>query len=327
MRNFFSIIFIVAIILYMGCTAPKIRLFPSQADPLKESTLQGKAKQKIVIIPVRGIISDAPRVGFVRTRPSIVQEVVSQLRLAEKDKNVKAVILKIDSPGGTVTGSDILYNEIVNFKNRTDTTVVAAMMGVAASGAYQISLTADYILAHPTTVTGSIGAVMVRPKVTGLMHKVGVGVEINKSGKNKDMGSPYRATSPEEDQILQDLIDRLGLRFVDLVEKHRELGPQAIAEISTGRVFLANEALELGLVDDIGYLEKALLQTKKLAKLPDDVKVVVYRRSEYPDDNIYNTSTRYGEGNGSFISLGLLESLDEFKTGFYYLWPAVTMSE
>ncbi|NNL78831.1 MAG: signal peptide peptidase SppA [Desulfobacterales bacterium] len=303
-----------------------MRLFPSQADPLRERTLEGKADQKILLIPVRGIISDAPKVGIVRTQPSIVQEVVSQLRLAEEDKNVKAVILKIDSPGGTVTGSDILYNEILDFKNRSGATLVAALMGVAASGAYQISLPADYILAHPTTVTGSIGAIMVRPRVTGLMQKVGVGVEVSKSGKNKDMGSPFRATSPEEEQILQDLTDRLGSRFVDLVAKHRKLAPELIAEISTARIYLSNEALRIGLVDEIGYLDQAIVQAKKLAGVPKDARVVIYRRDEYPNDNIYNTSTR-SVGKGSLISLPLPGSLDQIKTGFYYLWPAVAMSD
>jgi protease-4 len=151
------------------------------------------------------------------------------------------------------------------------------------------------------------------------MQKVGVGVEVNKSGKNKDMGSPFRATSPEEEKILQDLTDRLGSRFVDLVAKHRKLEPEVIAEISTARVYLAGEALELGLVDDIGYLEKAVLQAKKLAELPENAKVVVYRRTKYPDDNIYNTSTRHGGGNGS--------SLSHISTGFYYLWPAAAAWE
>ncbi len=301
------LITLLAIEFFMiGCTAPKIRLFPSQADPLKEFTLEGKAKQKILVIPVRGIISNAPREGFIRTRPSMVQEVVSQLRLAEEDKDVKAVIFKIDSPGGSVTASDILYNEIEVFKKRTGAKVVAAMMGLTASGGYYISLPADYILAHPTTITGSIGVIFRRPRVTGLMKKVGIDLEVNKSGKNKDIGSPFRAATAEEEKIFQDLTDRLAVRFVDLVVRHRHLEPDIIAEISSARVYLANEALELGLVDEIGYLETAVLQAKKLARLPEDAKVVVYRRTEYPDDNLYNTSTRYDEGHGSLISLNLL---------------------
>jgi len=327
MRKSFLIALLVIEFFMIGCTAPKIRLFPSQADPLKEFTLEGKADQKILVIPVRGIITNQPREGFIRTRPSMVQEIVSQLRLAEEDENVKAVILKIDSPGGSVTASDVLYNEISTFKERTGTKVVVAMMGMAASGGYYISLPADYILAHPTTLTGSIGVIFMRPKVTGLMEKIGVAVNVNKSGADKDMGSPFRQTSAEEEKIFQDLTDRLGVRFVDLVAKHRKLEPAIIAEIATAQIYLSYEALELGLVDEIGYLENAVLQAKKLAQLPEDAKVVVYRRTEYPDDNIYNTSTSYGGGDVSLISLKLPGSLSHIRTGFYYLWSAALQDD
>jgi len=188
--------------LFIGCAAPKIRLFPSQADPLKEFTLEGKADPKILVLPVRGVISDAPREGIIRTRPSLVQEIVSQLRLAEDDKKVKAVVLKVDSPGGSVTASDILFNEILAFKERTGAKVIVTMMGLAASGGYYISLPADYIVAHPTTLTGSIGVIFLRTKVAGLMEKIGVGVEVNKSGINKDMGMPYRSATAQENEIL-----------------------------------------------------------------------------------------------------------------------------
>ena len=145
---------------------------------------------------------------------------------------------------------------------------------------------------------------------------------MNKSGADKDMGSPFRQTSAAEEKIFQDLTDRLGKRFVDLVARHRKLGPEVVAQISTARVYLANEALELGLVDEIGYLENAVDQAKKLAGLADDARVVVYRRTEYPDDNIYNTSTRYdGDGKLSLISMELPGSLNHIQTGFYYLWP------
>jgi protease-4 len=327
MRKLLISTLLVMFISITGCTAPKIRLFPSQADPLREFTLQGKQAPKILVIPIRGIISNRPKEGLIRTKPSIVQEVVSQLRRAEEDNDIKAVILKIDSPGGSVTASDILYNEIATFKEHTGVKVVAAMMGVAASGGYYIALPADYILAHPTTITGSIGVIFARPKVTGLMQKIGVDLEVNKSGADKDMGSPFRQTSAEEEKIFQDLTDRLGVRFVDLVARHRKLEPGVVAKISSARVYLANEALELGLVDEVGYLDKAILEAKKLAELPDDAKVVVYRRTEYPDDNIYNTSTRYGGGKASLISMELPGSLNHIQTGFYYLWPAAVTDD
>jgi len=328
MRKSILIALVVISLIFVGCTAPKIRLFPSQADPLQEFTLEGKADPKILVIPVRGVISDNPREGFIRTRPSLVQEVVSQLRLAEDDKKVKAVVLKIDSPGGTVTASDILFNEILTFKERTKAKVVVAMMGVAASGGYYISLPADYIFAHPTTLTGSVGVIFLRPKVIGLMEKIGMGVEVNKSGINKDMGMPYRPATAEEKNILQAMTDRLGVRFIDLAAKYRNLSPSVTAQIATARVYLANEALELGMVDEIGYLDQAIAKAKQLADLPDNARVTVYRRTEFPDDNIYNTSTRYGGGDLSVISVDLLpDSLNQLRTGFYYLWPAVTMAD
>lgn len=327
MRKLLTVALTIMLISIFGCQSAKIRLFPSQADPLKEYALEGEGNEKILVVPVRGIISDVPREGLIRTKPSLVQEVVSQLRLAEEDDRVKAVILKIDSPGGSVTASDILYNEIAGYKKRTNAKVVAAMMGVAASGAYYIALPADYIQAHPTTITGSIGVIFARPKVTGLMQKIGVDVEVNKSGTDKDMGSPFRPTSAKEEKIFQELTDQLGDRFINKVASHRNLDPEALARISTARVFLANEALDLGLVDQIGYLENAVDQAKKLAGLGEDAKVIVYRRTEYPDDNIYNTSTRYGGGKVSLISLELPGSLDQIQTGFFYLWPAALADE
>lgn len=321
-----SLIVLTTLVLFLiGCAAPRIRLFPSKADPLQEYTLQGEAQQKVLLIPVKGVISDSSRKGLFRTKPSMVQEIVSQLRLAEKDSQVKAVLLTINSPGGTVTASDVLYHEIAAFKKRSGAKVVAAMMDVAASGGYYISLPADFILAHPTTVTGSIGVIFLRPNVTGLMGKIGLDVQVNKSGKDKDMGSPFRPSTAEENKILQSLTDQMGRRFLNLVAAHRHLEPKTLAQISTARVYLADEALRLGLVDKIGYLSDAVAEAKKLAGLPPDAKVVVYRRIEYPDDNLYNTSTMQYEGHRpALVSLGLPQPLTNLQAGFYYLWsPAL----
>jgi len=321
MQRYLTIILAVTALFVSGCAVPKIRLFPDATDPLQEFTIEGTEKGKVLVIPIRGIISDVPRKGFPRARPSMVQEIVSQLRLAEKDEEVSAVFLKIDSPGGSTTASDLLYHEIMAFKKRTGAKVVVAMMDVATSGAYYVSLPADFILAHPTTLTGSIGVIFLRPMVTGLMGKIGLNMEVSKFGKNKDMGSPFRQTTEEEQKILQGLTDELGGRFVSLVAKHRETDQKALADISTARVYLAKEALQLGLVDKIGYLSDALSQAKTLAGLPENAKVVVYRRTEYPDDNLYNTSTTQYSGRGlSLIDLGLPDFMTSLRAGFYYLW-------
>jgi len=246
---------------------------------------------------------------------------VSQLLLAEKDKNIKAIILQINSPGGTVTACDMLYYELMEFKKRTGVKIIAAMMDVAASGGYYVSLPADYILAHPTTITGSIGVIFQRPVVAGFMDKVGLAVDVSVSGKNKDMGSPYRKSTEEERRIIQELTDALGQRFRDLVSKHRNLTGDSLAEAATARVFLAREALELGLIDQIGYLNDAKAKAREAAGLPENAKVVVYRRVESPNDNIYNTSFSGFEGTPkSLIDVRLPDATAFLNAGFYYVW-------
>jgi signal peptide peptidase SppA len=199
-----ALIVLIIVAIFAGCVSSR-SYFEPESNPLKEHILQGRDSDKVLLIPVTGFISDKRRQEFVRTEPSVVQEVVSHLRKAESDSRVKAVVLKIDSPGGTVTASDILYNEIVAFKKRTGSWVVVTMMNVAASGGYYISLPADHIVAHPTSVTGSIGVLFIQPKFTGLMDKIGVTFDVSKSGDKKDMGSPLRQSTEEEQQIMQDL--------------------------------------------------------------------------------------------------------------------------
>ena len=328
MRKCIAIVAAVVVLFLIGCQGPKIRLFPSAADPLQEFTLEGSAKGKVLVIHIRGTISDAPRRRLVSTRPSMVQEVVSQLRKAEKDSDIKAVLFKINSPGGSVTASDILYNEIVAFKTKTQAKVVAAMMDVAASGGYYISLPADFILAHPTSITGSVGVLFLRPDVAGLMDKIGVGIEVSKTGKNKDMGSPFRQATAEEKQIVQNMIDRLGERFINRIAAHRRIDLQRLKEISTARIFLADDALKLGMIDRVGYISEAVSTAKRLAELPVDAKVIVYRRTKFPNDNLYNPTTSHYEGRGlSIVSLDLPVSMTSYPAGFYYLWQPGAMGE
>lgn len=311
--------------LLAGCGTPKVNLFPDHTAPLQEHVIEGTTKGKVLVIPVEGMISDSPRRGMLRSEPSMVQEVVSQLRRAEKDEEIRAVLLTINSAGGSVTASDILYHEIFRFKEKTGAKVVAAMMDIAASGGYYVALAADRIVAHPTSVTGSIGALFIRPRVAGLMEKVGVEVAVSKSGEGKDMGSPFRPGTKEENELFDALINDMGNRFRSLVLQRRHLSDARLSAVSTARVFLAEEARKLGLVDEVGYLSDAVAGAKKLAKLPDDAKVVAYRRTEYPDDNIYNTSLNRADfPKTSLVDLGMLDSIIQVQPGFYYLWtPAL----
>lgn len=322
LRNLSVVSIFSVLLLCSGCIKTKITIFPDKTEPLQEYTLQGSGKEKILIVPVKGFISDSGRSFSLVNKANMVEEVVSQLKKAGKDKEIKAVILQIDSPGGSVTASDILYHEIMEYKKHSGSKIVAAMMGVAASGGYYVALPADFIVAHPTTITGSIGVVFLMPNVSGLMNKIGVEVETNKSGKNKDMGSPFRKPTPEEERIFQSLIDDLAGRFISLAVTHRKLTDQAREDISSARVYTAADALNLGLVDKIGYLDDAIRSAAKLAELSEDAKVVVYRRTEYPNDNIYNTTSiaKQDLPQVNLIDLGLGDSIPPLRNGFYYLW-------
>jgi len=325
MKTLRAVVLVASALFLLSCAAPRIKLYPGRTDPLQEFVLSGKAEQKVLVIPIRGIIADQPKQGLLRSEPSVVEETVAHLRKAGEDGDIRAVLFKIDSPGGTVTASDILYHEIERFKQRTGKKIVAAMMGMAASGGYYVSLPADYILAHPTTVTGSVGVIFLRPRLEGLMTKIGVGVEVSKSGRNKDMNSPFRASSQEEKEMMQAQTEAMGRRFVDLVRAHRTLSEASLEEISSGRIYLADEALKLGMVDEVGYLEDALSQAKRLAGLAEDAKVIIYRRTEYPDDTLYNTATASSAGDGGPVAVIDL-NIPGLASGFYYLWPPAALS-
>ena len=321
----FMVLILTSIVIMGGCAAPQLKLFSDASDPLKESILQGSEKGKVLVVSLRGVISTRPKEGTLRTMPSMVQEVVSQLRMAEKDKEIKCLLLTVDSPGGTATASDILYNEILAFKERTKVKIVVSMMDIAASGGYYVSLPADVIFAHPTTITGSIGVVFMRPNVTGLIDKIGFSMDVNKSGKNKDMGSPFRRPTAEETQMLQDLTDGLADQFLKLVARHRNLEETTLSTISTARVYLPTEAKALGLIDKIGYLDEAIAEALEISGLPEKAKVVVYRRTVFPNDNLYNPlTTRSSIQAKPLLDLGIQNTATHLSPGFYYIWtPAL----
>ncbi len=198
MKNRAWIFIAIGFFLVQGCATPKIQMFTDSSDPYKEFTLEGSQTPKVLVIQANGQIDEGPSRGLLRDRPGMVPDIVSQLRLAEKDKDIGAVVIKINSPGGSVTASDVLYHELKTFKEKTGVKMVAVFMGIAASGGYYIALPADRIVAHPTTITGSVGVIFLQPKVEGLMEKLGVEVDVSKSGDKKDMGSPFRPSTAEE---------------------------------------------------------------------------------------------------------------------------------
>ncbi len=307
-------------LLCAGCS-PKISLISGPKESLEEQILSGSSSPKVLLLPIRGMLSTSPGSGLVTTRPSIVHEITARLNKAAKDDDVKALVLSIDSPGGTATASDILYESILRFKQKTGAKVVAILLEVAASGGYYTAAAADRIVAHPTTLTGSIGTIFIRPDAAGLMDKLGIRAEVTKSGELKDMGSFMRGSTPKEQAMFQTIIDQMNARFLKVVSTSRHLTPQQLATVRDGRIMTASQALDLGLVDSLGYASDALKLAKQLAGLPEDAKVITYRREEYEDDSPYNTILNQTPTSPSLIRTGLPDGLLSVPhTGFYYLW-------
>ncbi|MBI4805260.1 MAG: signal peptide peptidase SppA [Desulfovibrio sp.] len=307
-----------------GCS-PRLSLFGDPASTsLTQSVLEGSGSAKVLVLPVSGFIGLGPRQGLLSSRPGTVQEATAILRKAAKDKNVKALVLLIDSPGGTVAGTDMLFKEIEAYKASTHVKVVAQAMTVCASGGYYLALAADEIQATPASVVGSVGTLFVSPKLAGLMGKIGVDAEVTKSGSLKDMGSPFRASTEEERRITQEMIDQMNAMFLELLASKRKLSRSQKDEAARAGVYAGGKAKELGLVDRLGYPRDALARAKALAGVAENAKVVVYRRSKYEDDTYYNAATGQWGGEGAKtlgVSIGL-ESLGmPVDAGFYYLWP------
>lgn len=317
---------IVAIAALAACAMPKVKIGQDFTEPLREFVLKGNPKAgKVLIVPVDGFIDQDRKFGLLGSRPSIVQEVVSQLEKAARDRSIKAVVVEIDSPGGTATASDTLFNEVERYRERSGAKIVSLLMNLATSGGYYVALAGDRIVAHPTTVTGSVGAIFLRPKVQGLMGKVGVEAEVTKSGVHKDMGSPFRETTDEERRQFASIIEGHAKRFQDTVLRRRGLPEEARATFSDARIMAASEALSLKLVDRVGYFEDAIEEARALAGLSEDAAVVVFRREAFADDNVYNTATASGPGRSpSLVDLGVEHMVPVARAGFYYLWlPSV----
>ena len=273
----------------VGCGVVSIDLTP-RVRPLEESTVGGSGASKVLLIDLGGVLAEEPIFTF-ESRPPVplIARVREELEKAEADSQVRAVVLRINSPGGTVTASDILYHEITQFKERRKVPVVASILDVGASGGYYVALAADRIFAHPTTVTGSIGVLMLTVNASGLLEKIGVSAGYVTSGPFKDMGSPFRDLRPEERALFQDLINGFYGRFVGIVAKSRKLDEAHVRSFADGRIYPAPEALSLGLIDQIGYLDDAIAAARGAAGLTE-AKVVTYHRPRQYRATIYSST-------------------------------------
>jgi len=316
----YSVYLVLALVLSLptGCAFVNVPLVPPPA-PLEEQVLEGDGTRKILLLDISGIISEQEKSGGLlgRSTPSMVSLIRESLYKAEKDKDLDGIILRINSPGGTVTASDIIHHDITEFKKRTKVPVQACIMGIGTSGGYYIATAADRITAHPTAITGSIGVVLMKFNVEGLMGKIGVEEQTVKSGDKKDIMSPFRKATPEEVKLGQEIIDQLYGRFLDVVMARtgNTLSRGDLRKAADGRIYTAAQALQAGLIDTTGYLDDVVRGIRE--NIGDDrARVVTYYRAGSYKGSIYAGAAEK-EGLAELLGGGV----DVLSGGgFMYLW-------
>lgn len=263
------------------------------------------ASHKVAIIPISGVILEGSD-GFVK----------HAIDRVSKDDAVKAVVLRVDSPGGSVSGSNYLYHHLKKLTEKSKIPLVVSMGSIAASGGYYVSMAAgptpDSIYAEPTTWTGSIGVIIPHYNVAGLFKEYGIQEDSVASHRLKNMGSLARQMTDEERKIFQDLVEESFIQFKDIIRENRPQLKDTLDKLATGQIYTAKQALKQKLIDRIGFLEDAVDQAIKLAKLDaKNVTVVKYR----PEINL--ADLLLGQARSSGFDLNQL--LDSASPQAYYL--------
>lgn len=230
--------------------------------------------EAVAIVPVEGAIVSGEPVSPFADNMAYSGQINNYLRQAQDNTSVKAIVLRINSPGGSVVASDEIYNELL----KVEKPIVVSMGEMAASGGYYISCAADKILANPSTLTGSIGVIAQMPNVEELMEKIGVEVTTIKSGTHKDEGSPFREMTEEEKAIWQTIISESYEQFVGIVAKGRGLSQEKVKELADGRIYTGQQAVELGLADQLGNLPEAIDLAAELGGIEGEPRLIKYHR-------------------------------------------------
>lgn len=303
--------------LLAGCITVNI---PPGPGPLVETQISGSGSSKVLMLDLIGMISSSEEHGFYPL-PSQVARLKEALTKAADDPKIQSLVLRINTPGGTVTASDVLYHELRLFKKKKNIPIIASIMDVGASGGYYVAMGADKIVAHPSSITGSLGVIMLTMNANGLLEKIGVHANAITSGPKKDMGSPFRAMTDEERAIFQSVINGFYERFLTVIKEGRKnLTAEEIRRLADGRIYSGEQAKAVGLVDSIGYLDDAVELAKREAGLTE-ARLVVYQQPGEYRHNIYSRMLNQQGNNGSLLSNFDLMALVRGGTPqFMYLW-------
>ena len=304
--------------IFTGCAFVNVNI-PTGHGPLEERTIEGEGKQKILLIDISGVISDKERRrGLAGKQPSLPARIREELKKAKDDPLVAGVVLRIDSPGGTVAASDTIHHEVQDFRRRSKKPVYASITGLGTSGGYYVACAADKIHVHPAAITGSIGVIAMQLNIEGLMEKLGIQDKTYTTGKNKALFTPVRADTPEEKEIIQALLNSFHERFVDIVFSARKnkLSRSAVASLADGRPYTAKQALDNGLIDAVAYMDETIA-TMKLDLGLKEARVIRYVRPGGHGGSIYSIK----DSSVNMVSVDGGFHIDMQGPEFMYIWP------
>ncbi|MDR7595615.1 MAG: signal peptide peptidase SppA [Armatimonadota bacterium] len=239
-----------------------------------ERVVAGEGADKVALVRVVGAISQEGG-GLLSFGPvASSRRVLEQLERARRDRAVKAVVVELNTPGGSVVASAQIHDKLVELR-RAGKPVVALLTEVAASGGYYVAAGADRVVADPSTLTGSIGVIVVLPNLQEFNRRIGLRTVVFKSGRFKDMGNPDRSLTQEEAKLFQGIVDEAYRRFVDVVVQGRRMERSRVLQLADGRIYTGAQAQRLGLVDRLGSLQEAVSEALQLARIPR-ARVVEY---------------------------------------------------
>ena len=275
---FFLVLFSITAVFFPGMTALMFGgsvFIKSSVSSVVSSSSDGN----VGVVELTGVITSS-------------KKVIEQIKAFKENSSIKAIVLRVNSPGGGVGPSQEIYREIV--KTRKIKKVIASFGSVAASGGYYAAAASDGIMADPGTITGSLGVIMEYANFQEIMKKIGLAPIVIKSGKFKDMGSPVRPIKDEEKKILQGVADEIHIQFIKDVAKGRGIKQDKIAKIADGRIYTGEKAMKIGLVDKLGNLDDAIDWAGKLGGVKGKIKAV------YPEKDRINSLKRLFESLGNF---------------------------
>ncbi|MDB5300888.1 MAG: putative Signal peptide peptidase SppA [Phycisphaerales bacterium] len=324
---------LVVLLFLAGCGTPSFLITPvantNQLDETQVAPGKGWSPGKVAIVEVEGMLVNAKAGGLLQATENSLSLFTQEMERAENDASVKAVVLRVNSPGGTVSASDAMYQIVRRFKKKTGKPVVASIQEVGASGAYYVSCAADKIVAQPTSIVGSIGVIFESMEFSGTLDKFGARAWAITSGPLKEMGSPFKPLEPRERAVMQEMVDEYFTRFVEVVRSNRPLTEKVVVNVGeykqpdyagdfSGRIFSGEQGKARGLVDETGLLSDAIDLAKNLSKSPA-AGVIMYKRPYGYSGSIYASgSTPAPKANVTTIDIPGAAGF--VPAGFYYVW-------